>query len=271
MAGHHDGVASTLCGDIRRFVAPSSEHLPRQRQLLVYLPPGYDERPDQRYPVLYLHDGQNVFDGATAHIPGQEWEVDETAERLIRRGSIEPLIVVAIEHAADERVEEFAPVADKSRGVKGSANAYGRLLVHDIKPFIDRTFRTRRDQASTAVGGSSMGGLVTLYLAAHWPGTFGRVAVLSPSLWWAEGWMLAIYERVPHKWPQRIWLDVGLREGADTVRDVRRLRDILRRRGWQIGWDLRYYEARTGDHSERAWAARVSPFLRYLFPAPAVR
>lgn len=241
---------------------------------MVYLPPGYERETARRYPVLYLHDGQNVFDGATAHVPGQEWGVDETCERLIPRGEIEPLIVVAIEHAASARVEEFAPVADAARGVRGEAEAYGRMLVDEIKPFIDGRFRTRRDQPSTGVGGSSMGGLVTLFLAAHWPGTFGRVAVLSPSLWWGDAWMVEHYRRTPHRWPQTVWLDVGLEEGRETVAHVRALRGVLLERGWTLGLDLRYLEARRGDHSERAWAARVAPFLRFLFPAtrpPGVR
>lgn len=262
---------SSLTGDIRRLAAPASRYLPRGRELLVYLPPRYDQHHTRHYPVLYLHDGQNVFDGATSHVPGEEWRVDETAERLIAHGAIEPLIIVAIEHASDQRIEEFAPVPDLSRQVTGRAREYGRMLVHEIKPFIDRHFRTRRDQPSTGVGGSSMGGLLTLYLAAHWPGTFGRIAALSPSLWWADGWMLQAYDRVPHKWPQRLWLDVGLREGPEAVQHVRSLRQTLVRRGWSLGDELRYFEARNGDHSERAWAARVGPILRFLFPPARAR
>lgn len=238
---------------------------------MVYLPPRYDQHHAHRYPVLYLHDGQNVFDGATSHVPGEEWRVDETTERLITQRAIEPLIIVAIEHASDQRIEEFAPVPDLARSVTGLAREYGRMLVHEIKPFIDGRFRTRRDQPSTGVCGSSMGGLVTLYLAAHWPGTFGKIAVLSPSLWWADGWMLQAYDHVPHKWPQRLWLDVGLREGHETIQHVRSLRQTLVRRGWRVGDDLRYFEARNGDHTERAWAARVAPVLRFLFPRARAR
>ncbi|MFN8061696.1 MAG: alpha/beta hydrolase-fold protein [Vicinamibacterales bacterium] len=263
-----DGAGHSVTGDVRRLAAFTSAHLPTPRDLLVYLPPGYGEDARRRFPVLYLHDGQNVFDGATSYVPGEEWGVDETAERLIGLGRIEPLIIVAVGNAGRERVNEYGPTVDARRGGGGQAALYGRMLVQEIKPLIDSEFRTRRGQADTAVGGSSLGGLVTLYLGLNWPGTFGRLCVMSPSVWWDVCWVLREFENLVVRLPWRVWLDVGWREGTTTLTNARELRDVMLEKGWRLGDTLRYFEARTGEHSERAWSRRVSPMLQFLFPAP---
>jgi len=252
----------TLTGDIRvhqSFASVSGVH---DRTVLVYLPPGYDAT-EQRYPVLYLNDGQNVFDQATAF--ADEWRVDETAQQLILSRRIEPLIIVAIYNAGDQRVNEYTPTADPASGGGGAA-VYGRMVVEDIKPFVDATYRTLPDTENTALGGSSLGGLLTLYLGLRSPMTFGKLAVLSPSVWWGDGVIVREVEALPRKTPQRIWLDAGRREGVDVIPDVRRLRDVLVDKGWSIGEDLMYFEARGGEHNERSWAKRVGPFLKFLFP-----
>lgn len=266
---HHpapDANRHTLTGDIRRIERFTSRYLTSTRDLLVYLPPGYEADARRRYPVLYLNDGQNLFDGATSYVPGEEWEVDESAERLIAHGLMQPVIIVAIGNAGSERVNEFAPTFDERRGGGGQAHLYGRMLVREIKPLIDGRFRTRRGQSDTGVGGSSMGGLLSLYVGLSWPGTFGRLAIMSPSVWWDGRWILKQLDEVVVKGAQRIWLDVGRLEGAVTVANARELRDLLLRKGWRAKVDLRYFEARTGEHSERAWRLRVAPMLRFLFP-----
>ena len=127
--------------------------------MLVYLPPDYDQATADRYPVLYLHDGQNVFDQATSF--GDEWRVDETAQELITAGCIEPIIVVGIYNTGDHRIDEYTPTPSADGTLGGRADDYGRMLVEELKPFIDATYKTFPGAANTALGGSSLGGLLT--------------------------------------------------------------------------------------------------------------
>jgi predicted alpha/beta superfamily hydrolase len=255
----------SLTGDIRLLEAFQSDALGNSRDVLVYLPPGYEENLQRRFPVLYLHDGQNVFDTSTS-FTGTEWGVDETAEHLVQQGRVAPLIIVAINHAGLQRANEFAPTRDTRRGAGGQADAYTRFVVEELKPYVDRTFRTQPAAAQTAVGGSSLGGLVTLHIGLEHPEVFGALAVLSPSIWWDRRAVLTRLEALPDRLPWRIWLDVGTAEGRDTVRNTRALKGILQEKGWRPGTDLSYLEAHDAPHAESAWAERVAPMLEFLFP-----
>lgn len=258
---------STLTGDFRHHTGFRSRHLRNEHDLIVYLPPGYDSDPERRYPVLYLHDGQNLFDAATA-FHGNEWQVDETAQRLITEGQIEPLIIVGIHNAGAYRIDEYTPTRDESHEAGGKAEQYGLMLVEELKPFIDATYRTRPTAASTGLGGSSLGGLVSLYLALRHPTVFHRLAILSPSVWWDDKFILRRIRASSARAPQRIWLSVGTGEGEGVAEAARRLRDALVKKGWVPGEDLQYVEVEDGRHEERAWAALVEPMLRFLFPVP---
>jgi predicted alpha/beta superfamily hydrolase len=260
----------TLTGDMRVQKNFHSRILNNDRKVLVYLPPGYEGNKKERYSVLYLHDGQNLFDGATSFIPGQEWRIDETAQALISSGRIEPLIIVGIYNAGKDRIDEYTPAADtKYKG--GKADLYGRMLVEELKPFIDATYRTRKGAQHTGVGGSSLGGLVSLYLALKYPNVFGRVAVVSPSVWFAERYIVHYVEALPKKPKVRVWLDIGTKEGRtpDEVKqglnNARLLKDTLVKKGWKLGKDLKYLEAEGAEHNESAWAARVELILEFLF------
>jgi predicted alpha/beta superfamily hydrolase len=259
----NDGRRHTLTGDIRIHENFHSRHIEHDRTVIVYLPPGYTRETANRYPVLYLHDGQNVFDQATSF--GDEWRVDETAQQLIVAGRIEPIIVVGVYNAGEHRVDEYTPTA-RLDGRGGHADVYGRMLVEELKPFIDATYRTLPGIANTAMGGSSLGGLLTLHVGLRYPTTFGKLAVLSPSVWWDDRVILREVDALPRKLPQRIWLDAGTREATDVIPDARRLRDALVAKGWAIAEDLMYFEARGGEHNERSWAKRVGPVLKFLFP-----
>ena len=147
---------------------------------MVYLPPGYVEDTGRTYPVLYMHDGQNLFDPATA-FGGNEWRLDDTAEELIERGAIEPLIIVGIYNTGEQRIHEYTPTTDPKLG-GGKADLYGKMLVEEVKPFIEKTYRTLPGPENTGMGGSSLGGLVTLHLGIQYPQVFGKLAVLSPSV-----------------------------------------------------------------------------------------
>jgi predicted alpha/beta superfamily hydrolase len=261
----------TLTGDIRVHKSFHSKILDNDRDVLVYLPPGYDANKGTRYSVFYLHDGQNLFDGATSFIPGQEWRVDETAQALIAAGKIEPLIIVGVYNTKD-RVDEYTPAEDAKYKKGGKADLYGRMLVAELKPFVDSHYRTKKDAKHTGLGGSSLGGLVSIYLALKYPNVFGRAALVSPSVWFANKQIVHYVEALPKKPKVRVWMDIGTNEGQtteeaqQTVNDARLLRETLVKKGWKLGKDLNYFEAEGALHNEGAWAARVERILTFLFP-----
>ena len=257
-------VVHTLTGDVRTHEAFHSRYLSHDRTVVVYLPPGYDAETADRYPVLYLHDGQNVFDRATSF--GEEWQVDESAQRLITAGEIEPLIIVGIYNTGEHRLDEYTPTPELHEGRGGHADDYGRMLVEELKPFIDLTYKTLPSAASTAIGGSSLGGLLTMHLGLRYPTAFRRLAVLSPSVWWDDRVILREVDALQAALPLRIWLDAGTAEGVDTLVNVRALRDALVAKGWVVGKDLAYLEAEGGEHNEQSWCARVERVLKFLFP-----
>jgi len=262
----------TLTGNVRRHRAFPSRILGNRRDVLVYLPPNYRRFSRQSYPVLYLHDGQNVFDAATA-FAGVEWGVDETAERLIRKKLIEPLIVVAIANMGEDRIHEYAPTrgvidakAKRKRRSRGLARQYGEFLINELKPYIDRRYRTRSGAEFTGLGGSSLGGLATLAIGILFPRAFTRLILMSPSIWWDDFAIFRLIDTIEQKPPLRIWLDTGTAEPG--WEQARALRDRLTERDWRLYDDLQYMEVEGADHSEAAWAARVDPALRFLFPPP---
>src|SRR5919202_493476 len=207
----------TLTGDFRTHSKFHSKFLPTDRDVLVYLPPGYAEDRRRRYPVLYLHDGQNLFDGATSFVPGQEWRVDETAQEVILSRAIEPLIVVGIYNTGRERVEDYPPSADPKFKVGGRADLYGRLVVEELKPFVDSRYRTKWGAADTGLGGSSLGGLVTLYLGLPYPAVFGKLAAVSPSVGWDNSLTGPEVRALRAKPPWPAWLDLATDEGPNAT------------------------------------------------------
>lgn len=260
--------AQTLTGDIRTHKNFHSRFLPADRDIIVYLPPGYERERRKRYPVLYLHDGQNLFDGATSFIPGGEWRMDETAQALIEAGEIKPLIIVGVYNAGKDRVEEYTPTMDAKVKQGGRADFYGRMLVEELKPFIDAQYRTLPGPESTGLGGSSLGGLVSLYLGLKYPRVFGRLAIVSPSVWWDQKMIVRGVQALGGKTRTRIWLDMGTKESRnpmDAVNDARALRDALVAKGWKENADLKYFEAEGAEHSEKAWAERAGPMLKFLY------
>jgi len=240
-----------------------SKFLPEDRDITVFLPPGY-EASDKRYPVLYLHDGQNLFDPEAAFVKGQHWRVGETATLLIEAARIPPLIIVGVDNAGSRRLDEYTPTHDRRRG-GGRADAYGALLVSELKPFVDARYRTLPDAANTGLGGSSLGGLVSLYLGLEHPDVFTRLAVMSPSVWWDRRAVLRNVREAKPKPRLRIWVDIGTREGRHHVENARLLKAGLLKGGWVDGDDLHYEEIQGGTHSEGSWAERFGRVLEFLF------
>ena len=241
-----------------------SPELANRRDVLVALPPSYGKS-EMRYPVVYMQDGQNLFDPATSF--AGHWQLLDTLAEHAAAG-IEA-IVVGIPNMGDERKDEYAPFSDARHG-GGRGDAYVRFMIRTLKPIVDREFRTRPDRADTAIAGSSLGGLLSLYAFLAHPETFGAVAALSPSLWFSRG---AIF-----RWARgrrfdsgRVYLDVGGREPPRTARDTRRMRDLLASKGYVPGATLAYLEDPAGGHDEASWARRFRaafPFLVAGSPVP---
>jgi predicted alpha/beta superfamily hydrolase len=250
----------------------ASRFLPHARTLAVWLPTGHDLDPHRRFPVLYLQDGQNLFDPETA-FGGNPWWADEVAEREIRRGRVQPLILVGVANTPD-RLREYGPRAPHSEhAAEDLSRDYGRFLVEEVKPFIDANYRTLPDAPNTGAGGSSMGGLLALHLCKWHPDVFGLCAAMSPSLWWDREFFLRSLPDSP-RWVAscRVWLDMGTREGesepamAAMVRRARRLARLLARHGMRKGDQLHFEKVEGGLHNEAAWGGRLDRVLRFLFP-----
>jgi predicted alpha/beta superfamily hydrolase len=250
-------------GRIERIHEFESKILGNKRDVTIYLPASYDERPDRRYPVLYMQDGQNLFDAERAYIPGQHWKLKEAADAAIGERTASAMIIVAVDHAGIGRMDEYTPVQDAKHKGGGRADDYARMLVEELKPLIDERFRTLPDAPSTGIAGSSLGGLVSLHVALTRPDVFGRVAAMSPSVWWGNR---AILDEIDaYDGPTlRLWTDIGGREGMEALQNVRELRDRINAKGWRDAF--RYFEDRRADHSERAWQKRVRTVLEFLFP-----
>jgi predicted alpha/beta superfamily hydrolase len=251
---------STRTGDIREHPI-HSKLLNNDRKLWVYLPPAYDKDRPQPYPVFYMHDGQNLFDAATSF--AGEWNADETAERLIKENKIQPSIIVGIENTRD-RMTEYTP------GERGTL--YQRFIVEEVKPFIDSTYRTTKDRNQTAIGGSSLGGLVSLYSAHKYPETFGLCCAMSPSLWWNSQAAMKDLADDP-KWMKRtkFWIDTGTAEGSafeKQVSIVRTFSEVLEKNGLKPNQDFRVEIVEGAKHNEPAWSQRFDQVLLFLFPTP---
>jgi predicted alpha/beta superfamily hydrolase len=242
-----------------------TSYLSTPRDIVVYLPPGYDA--DAKYPVFYLQDGQNLFNPATA-FNGHDWRADIVADELIRSGAIEPLIMVGVYNTGVRRISEYTPTRDSDTHKGGKGDRYAQMLTRELKPFIEHEYGARRGAEDTAVGGSSLGGLVSLEAGLMYPRVFGSLAVMSPSVWWDHRSIVEMVRAFNSPVHPRIWLDTGTEEGDDAqqvLADTRLLRDTLVERGWREGTDLSYTEITGAGHSEWAWGARFGEVLRYFF------
>jgi predicted alpha/beta superfamily hydrolase len=253
-------------GEFHHHADFQSQHVEHRRDVIVHLPPGYETDANRRYPVLYLHDGQNLFNAATAYA-GVEWGVHKTARALIERNEIDPMIIVGIYNTGHHRIDEYTPTVDPKQKRGGKADLYGRFIVEELKSFIDRRYRTLAGPEQTGLGGSSLGGLVTLYLGLKHPQVFSRLMVMSPSVWWDQGMILRMVKSLKAKPSTRIWLDVGTKEGKFAPGQARALRDELIAQGWRLNSDLKFLQVKGGQHNERDWGLRVEPALKFLFPS----
>ena len=264
--------AECATGDLR--IHQFGSRIFRNRRFLrVWLPPGYDDPQNatRQYPVFYLNDGQNLFESATS-FNGVEWQVDETADRLVREHLIPPLIIVGIDNAGKDRIREYMPHRSYLPMIlRVQGTRYPSFLRKEVMPFMQQHYRVATGAENTGLGGSSLGALIALYTVAVSPGLIGRLFLESPSLW-ASNRQIIRQSRAVRRWPERVFLATGTAEAGrperdrSMVDDVQELAAVLRRNG--LGdRHLRLMVEQGATHHESAWARRFPEALAFLFAA----
>jgi predicted alpha/beta superfamily hydrolase len=232
----------------------SSTLLNNQRDIVVWLPKGYNSRKkkDMRYAVLYMHDGQNILDPKTAYA-GKDWRADETITKLIRKRKIKDIIVVGIYNTPD-RLDEYC------WSEKGQL--YLRFIVEELKPFIDSNYRTLADRENTAIIGSSMGGLISFYAGWFYPEVFSKAGCMSSSFYYHNDHALKLVE--DYNGPKKnvkFYID----HGEDGLVRGQKMFCLLTQKGYLLGQDIDYYYAPGAEHNEKEWAARLERPLIFFF------
>jgi predicted alpha/beta superfamily hydrolase len=233
--------------------------LGRNRRIWIYLPPDYNTAVNKRYPVFYLQDGQNLFDIATSF--AGEWQVDETLNSLFNSGDA-GCIVVGIDNGGGSRINEYAAWRNPTYG-GGEGKIYARFLVETLKPHIDANFRTKTDRLNTAIGGSSMGGLISLYAAMEYQDVFSKAAIFSPSLFFHDSVYIHPQARGRQQ-PMRFYFLAGQNESATLVNDVNRMTTLLRNAGFTTE-EVKSVVKSDGAHAEWFWAREFSAGYQWLF------
>jgi predicted alpha/beta superfamily hydrolase len=234
----------------------------RRRRIWLYLPPDYATS-QRRYPVLYLQDGQNIFDEATAY--AGEWAVDKTLNELAASGQ-DPTgcVVVAIDNGGERRLDEYSPWVNERLKKGGEGSRYVDFLVQTLKPYIDKHYRTKPDPAHTGIAGSSMGGLIALYAGVKYPTVFGRVGVFSPAFWFAKDSVLSfVRHRRPAPLASRFYFVAGPAEGPTMVPQMAEVRDALLARGVK-STRIAFSAPPDGQHAEWFWRREFGPAYRWL-------
>lgn len=236
--------------------------LNRNRKIWLYLPNDYNSATNKNYPVIYMHDGQNLFDQNTSF--SGEWKVDETLAALQSQGK-QGVIIVGIENGGSERLNEYSPWVNSKYG-GGQGDEYIEFIKNTLKPYIDSNFRTKKDAENTGLFGSSMGALISIYGAAKYPETFGKVGVFSPSVWFAKAEVLNfIKSKNFKKTPLRLYFLAGTNESPTMVKDMKSVRKVFLSKGVSVkeGKMLTHSD---GAHSEWYWAREFGAAFTFLFP-----
>ncbi|MFZ9387127.1 MAG: alpha/beta hydrolase-fold protein [Chitinophagaceae bacterium] len=226
--------------------------LNRTRRVWVYLPPGY-ERSGKHYPVLYLHDGQNIFEDTSSY--AGEWGVDEFMDTM----SSSPSIVVAIDHGGITRFSEYSPY-DLERFGQGQGELYTDFIVHTLRPYINKRFRTRRSRKNTFIAGSSMGGLISMYALLKFPRVFGGAGVFSPSFWAAPR-LFEYMDQEGHRVKSRIYFYAGQQEGETMVPLTLKALGEMSRVSRSV---MKAVIRQEGSHNEARWREEFPLFYNWI-------
>ena len=254
--------AESTAGPNVHILAPlAMPGLDRQRPLRIYLPRSY-QTSERRYPVLYMHDGQNLFDAATSY--AGEWGVDESLDALARSHGLE-VIVVGIDNGQEKRLSELSPWAHPKYG-SAEGPQYMDFVVQNVKPWVDQHYRTLSDRRNTAILGSSLGGLISHYAVHQYPHIFGMAGLFSPSYWFSEE-VYKMTKELPVPQDSRLYFLVGGKEGVGTVANVHRMVALERSGGHPVA-NLRTVVSPLGEHNEAFWRAGFSDAVLWLFADP---
>jgi predicted alpha/beta superfamily hydrolase len=257
-------------GSVTKLIATfHSTTLGNDRAIWAYLPPSYAENTRAKFSVVYMHDGQNLFDPTLA-FGGNEWKVDETLDAAAEDGSIEEIIVIGVENTA-QRIYEYTPTTDPSTAGGGGGDKYLAMLTGELKPQIDQMLRTLPDRAHTGILGSSLGGLISAYAGVKRPDVYGIVGAMSPSTWWNNDVIIGDVGGMPTAArPARVYVDSG-DSGAsnDDVTNTDMLAATYVNLGYASGVDFLHVVQAGGQHNEVYWAQRLPGALQFLFgPRP---
>ena len=251
--------------DIHTFNIPMPQLKTASRRIQVYLPPNYNKS-GKHYPVIYMHDGQNLFAKDKNSPFSGEWKAGESMDRLIKENKTSGAIIVGIDHGAEKRESEYAPWKGCSTDNPHGA-AYVDFIVHSLKPMIDANYRTYPDRANTAISGSSSGGNISLYAAMKYPEIFGKAALFSPALWCQQKENREFLKNSDMSSGIRIYMDVGTNEGegnepADYLREARHINEVLKNKK---GITVKFVIDEGGRHHEDYWAKRFPEAVLWLF------
>jgi predicted alpha/beta superfamily hydrolase len=238
----------------KQFTVPQ---LRRRRRISVLLPYNYYKQPEKNYPVLYLQDGQNLFENQS---PYGTWGVDRQLAKLAKEGHGE-VIIVAIDHGGKERISEYSPVDTQQFG-EGLGKDYARFLAETLKPYIDEKYRTLSDRDNTGIGGSSMGGLISLYAGLLFPNTFSKFMIFSPSLWLTPG-MFEAFRAIPIEKRSKFFFFSGGKETAATVRNTQVLHEIISKTNRHVTSEISIDPE--ANHSEYFWGRAFPTGIKQLF------
>ncbi|WP_223115302.1 TIM-barrel domain-containing protein [Hanstruepera ponticola] len=267
--GTRDSVVSSTAQENVKILSEDFKipQLDRERKIWVYLPPNY-KTSNKSFPVIYMHDGQNLFDSSTAY--SDEWEVDETLNRLFKEKQVE-LIVVGIDNGGNKRLDEYSPWVNKKYG-GGEGDHYMEFIVNTLKPYIDSNFRTRSDKENTAIIGSSMGGLISYYAALEYPDVFGKAGIYSPSFWFSQK-SISFAKTKEKLQDSKLYFLAGGKEGGNTdfneinqtVRDMNTVVEILKSQGVPSK-NMYSTVIPEGEHNEKLWKESFEETILWLFP-----
>jgi len=264
---------STVSGDVR-FHQLNSRIFGNQRTIRVLLPEGYDlpANKSRRYPVLYMLDGQNIFDACLSDVSHTEWGVDETVYRLVREKKVPPIIVVGVDHAGVNRAHEYLPYKDfvgDPNMLEPAGRQFPDFLTGEVMPLVNGQYRTLRGQPNTGIGGSSYGGVATLYALLAKPGEFGYGLIESPTMWIGMGQLVRDTSPLVAM-PVKVFVAFGGKEGSNPaiVDKMIGLIRIVESNFKAAGYDdsnFRFVVDPAAEHTESAWAGRLPDALTFMF------
>jgi len=244
--------SEAIIGNVEFHKEIYSRMLDKKLDFFVWLPAGYDDNPSKKYPVIYMHDGQNLIDPKTS-FAGKDWQVDETVTKLIGENKIKEIIVAGI-YNTNDRLEEYS---DTEKGEK-----YQKFMIEELKPFVDSKYRTLTDNKNTAILGSSMGGLASFLIAWKHPEVFSMAGCLSSSFYYNDD---KVFKMIDEYKGTRQQIKFYIDHGEDGLIRGQKMFCKLTKLGYIIGTDLDYFYARGAEHNENEWAKRLERPLIFFF------